>query len=269
MSPANVEYVVRHNPEVDPTKVEVAPNSVELRVESLESIDKLKVREKYGLPTDKTVFIYGGNLGKPQGIPFLMKCLEENAKRTDCHFVVIGTGTELPKLKAWYNSKFKVESLKLKDSAVVDSGKLGEHLSDANSTLVTDSKLSILNSKLSITVMEGLPKVEYDELVRACDVGLIFLDHRFTIPNFPSRLLSYLENKMPVLCATDPNCDMGSIAEENGFGFWCESNSVEAFTAILDKMIAADRQTMGEKGYEFLKANYTVENTYNAILSHR
>ncbi len=262
MSPANVSYVVRHNPEIDPTKVEVAPNSVELRVECLESIDKLKVREKYGLPIDKPIFIYGGNLGKPQGIPFLMKCLEANAKRTDCHFVVIGTGTELPKLKVWYNSKLKVESLKLKDSAVVDSGKHGEHLSDANSTLVTDSKLSI-------TVMEGLPKAEYDELVRACDVGLIFLDHRFTIPNFPSRLLSYLENKMPVLCATDPNCDMGSIAEENDFGFWCESNSVEAFTAILDKMIAADRLTMGEKGYEFLKANYTVENTYNAILSHR
>ena len=50
---------------------------------------------------------------------------------------------------------------------------------------------------------------------------------------------------------------------------WCESNSVEAFTAILDRMIAVDRKAMGEKGYEFLKANYTVENTYGAIVSHR
>ena len=185
---------------------------------------------QYGLPTDKPIFIYGGNLGKPQGIPFLMECLEANAGRTDCHFVVIGTGTELPKLKAWYDNH---------------------------------------NAILNVTVMEGLPKAEYDELVRSCDVGLIFLDHRFTIPNFPSRLLSYLENRMPVLCATDQNTDMGRIAEENGFGFWCESNSVEAFTAILDRMIAADRQAMGEKGYKFLCENYTVENTYNAITSHR
>ena len=232
MSPSNVEYVVRHNPEVDPAKVEVAPNSVELRVKSLKSSAKSKVRKKYGLPVDRPVFIYGGNLGKPQGIPYLMECLKANAERTDCHFVVIGTGTELPKLKAWY------DNLKINDS-------------------------------LNVTVMEGLPKAEYDELVRVCDVGLIFLDHLFTIPNFPSRLLSYLENRMPVLCATDPNTDMGRIAEENGFGFWCESNSVEAFTAILDRMIAADKQAMGEKGYEFLKANYTVENTYNAIMSHR
>lgn len=230
MSPANVEYVIKHNPEVDPAKVEVAPNSVDLNVNANLNDNVILVREKYGLPTDKPIFIYGGNLGKPQGIPFLMECMEANAGRTDCHFVVIGTGTELPKLKAWYDNH---------------------------------------NAILNVTVMEGLPKAEYDELVRSCDVGLIFLDHRFTIPNFPSRLLSYLENRMPVLCATDPNTDMGRIAEENGFGYWCESNSVEAFTAILDRMIAADRKAMGEKGYKFLCENYTVENTYNAITSHR
>ncbi len=149
-------------------------------------------------------------------------------QKEDCHFVVIGTGTEYPRLQSWYND----------------------------------------NANFYVTLMKGLPKAEYDQLVQACDVGLIFLDHRFTIPNFPSRLLSYLENRMPVLCATDPNTDMGRIAEQNGFGFWCESNSVEAFTSIVDKMIHADRQAMGEKGYEFLKENYLVENTYNAIISH-
>lgn len=230
MSPANVVYIIRHNPEIDASRVEVAPNSVELlNSESLDSSEKNDVRLKYGLPVDKPVVIYGGNLGKPQGIPFLIKCLEANAHREDCHFLVIGTGTELPKLKAWYET---------------------------------------IGSRLNVTVMEGLPKTEYDQLVRACDVGLIFLDHRFTIPNFPSRLLSYLENKMPVLCATDPNTDMGRIAEENGFGFWCESNSVEAFTTMLDKMIYSDRKVMGEMGYEFLKKNYLVENTYNTIISH-
>ena len=64
-----------------------------------------------------------------------------------------------------------------------------------------------------------------------------------------------------MLCATDPNTDMDRIAEENGYGYWCESNSVEAFTAILDKMINSDRKVMGEKGYEFLKNNYLVEHT--------
>lgn len=237
MSPANVEFVLKHNPEVDASRVEVAPNSIDLvyglQLNSLEDEGQQKaaniyIRKKYDLPTDRPIFIYGGNLGKPQGIPFLIECLDANANRQDCHFLVVGTGTELPRLRAWYEEK----------------------------------------KPSSITVMNGLPKADYDQLVKACDVGLIFLDHRFTIPNYPSRLLSYLENKMPVLCATDPNCDMGPIAEANGYGYWCESNSVEAFAAILDKMIHSDRIAMGEKGYQFLKDNYLVEHTYNAIMRH-
>lgn len=235
MSPANVEYVLKHNTEINPFRVEVAPNSIELQEKGIEpnqvKAERSLIRSKYNLPTDKPIFIYGGNLGKPQGIPFLIDCLNANSFRADCHFVVIGTGTELQHLQVWYETNKQ-------------------------------------RPNFNVTVMKGLPKADYDLLVKHCDAGLIFLDHRFTIPNYPSRLLSYLENKMPVLCATDPNTDIGRIAEENGYGYWCESNSVEAFTAILNKMISADRKSMGEKGYRFLKENYTVENTFNAIKKH-
>lgn len=235
MSPANVEFVLKHNPEINPSRVEVAPNSIELQEKEMEpdqvKAERYYIRKKYELPTDKPIFIYGGNLGKPQGILFLIECLNANSSRSDCHFVVVGTGTELPKLQEWFDANKK-------------------------------------RPNCNVTVMQGLPKADYDLLVKHCDVGLIFLDHRFTIPNYPSRLLSYLENKMPVLCATDVNTDIGRIAEENGYGYWCESNSVEAFTRILDKMINADRKAMGKKGYEFLKENYLVGNTYNVIMKH-
>lgn len=226
MSPANVEFLLKHNPNIPAEKVEIAPNSIELS--DLGSIDKSEIRTRHHLPMDVPIFIYGGNLGKPQGIPFLIRCLNANKSRSDCHFLVIGTGTELPKLKAWYQE----------------------------------------NEPESVTVMDGLPKEEYDLLVQSCDVGLIFLGHRFSIPNYPSRLLSYLEYKMPILAATDPNTDIGKIAEENGYGYWCESNDVDAFTRLVEKMLSADRQAMGEKGYEFLCKNYLVENTYNAIMQH-
>ena len=120
----------------------------------------------------------------------------------------------------------------------------------------------------AITLLSGLPKADYDQLVQVCDVGLIFLDYRFTIPNFPSRLLSYLEYKMPVIACTDPNCDTGTIAEENGFGFYSPSNDVQAFTDTVNCMLNSDMNAMGEKGYEFLKRNYLVENSYDAIMKH-
>lgn len=232
MSPANVEFVLKHNPEVDAKRVEVAPNSLELKAYSLqdgqEKAERYYIRKKYNLPTDKPIFIYGGNLGKPQGIDYLIKCLDANKNRSDCHFVVVGSGTEYSKLEAWYNA----------------------------------------NLNLNVKLMKGLPKADYDLLVRSCDVGMIFLDHRFTIPNYPSRLLSYLEYKMPVVCATDVNTDIGKIAEGNGYGYWCESVKPEDFTALVDKVLAADRKAMGERGYEFLKQNYLVEHTYNAIMKH-
>ena len=226
MSPANVKYVLEHNPEISKDRVEVAPNSLEL-LEVEKSVDNI-VLAKYNLPSDKPIFIYGGNLGVPQGIPFLIQCLEANSDRDDCHFVVVGNGTYYQKLADWYETAHPK----------------------------------------SVTVMKGLPKADYDQLVRSCSVGLIFLDYRFTIPNFPSRLLSYLEYQMPVLCATDPISDIGTIAEENDFGFYIPSNDVDAFTNSVNRILASDIKLMGQNGYEFLKNNYLVDNTYKSIIRH-
>ena len=235
MSPANVDFVLKHNPEIPAERVEVAPNSVELREEDAVMNDpgqkkaaNYYIKKKYDLPLDKPIFIYGGNLGKPQGIEYLVKCLDANKHRTNCYFVVVGSGTHYNLISDWYNG----------------------------------------NKDYNVKLMQFLPKSDYDLLVKSCDVGLIFLDQRFTIPNYPSRLLSYLENKMPVLCATDVNTDIGRIAEKNGYGYWCESVKPEDFTALVDKMLSSDRIAMGEKGYKFLKENYLVEHTYNAIMNH-
>lgn len=226
MSPANVEYLLLHNPQISAERIEVAPNSIELLPNVTKNRDE--IRNKYHLPANCPIFIYGGNLGKPQGIDFLIQCLMVLSSKKDCHFVIIGSGTEFPKLNRWYKE----------------------------------------SNPASITVMSGLPKSEYDELVSACDIGLIFLDHRFTIPNYPSRLLAYLENKMPIIAATDPNTDIGSIAVENGYGYWCESNDVQAFVSCVNKMLESDIKAMGERGYEFLKNNYLVEHTYSQIMKH-
>lgn len=120
----------------------------------------------------------------------------------------------------------------------------------------------------NVTLFNRLPKDDFEMLTRACNVGLVFLDHRFTIPNYPSRSLSYMANKLPLLIASYVVSDMEPIAEQNGFGYWCESDSVEAFTDILNKILGSDMNAMGEKGYEFLCKNYLVSNTYEAITNH-
>ena len=232
MSPANVKFLLEHNNFVDKKRVEVAPNAIEIKEkkfeEGQEKAERYYIRKKYNLPIEKPIFIYGGNLGKPQGIDYLIKCLDANKHRQDCYFVVVGNGTEFNKLSNWYDA----------------------------------------NKNCSVKLMQRLSEEDYDMLVRSCDVGLIFLDYRFTIPNYPSRLLGYMGNKMPVLCATDVNTDIGSIADKNGYGYWCESVKPEDFTSLVDKIMKSDRKAMGEKGYKYLLENYTVDKTYDAIVKH-
>lgn len=116
-------------------------------------------------------------------------------------------------------------------------------------------------------LMQRLPKEDYDALVGACDVGMLFLDHRFTIPNFPSRMLSYMQARLPILACTDPNTDVGKVIDQGGFGWWCESSSVEAFQNAVDTVLQSNLVEMGRKSMEYLLDHYTEKDGYCAILS--
>ncbi len=226
MSENNRKYLIEKSG-VDKNKIEICPNSIKIRKRP--DIDKDEVRHNNGLPTDKTIFVYGGNLGVAQGIDFIISCLEKNEENKDSFILIVGSGTEYNRLAQWFE------------------------------------KSNPQNSKL----ISHLPKEEYMKVMAACDVGLIFLDRRFTIPNFPSRLLSYLEGKMPVLAATDPNTDVGTVLEEGEFGYWCESNDSEKFVKLMNRFSDYSRRhEMGENAYQFLINHYDVSRTYKIIISH-
>lgn len=225
MSQANVDYVLKHNPEVDPNKVEVCPNSIEVIDKSVDEKARVEIRRKYGIPLDKIIFVYGGNLGKPQDIPFIIECMKASSNIEEAFFVIVGDGSEY--------------------------GKLEEYVKSANQS--------------NLRLMQRLPKEDYDTLVGACDVGLIFLDHRFTIPNFPSRLLGYMQAKIPVLAVTDPNTDIGKVIVDGGFGWWCKSNNADGFANLVDKAMNDITNTMINPLAEW---NYLVNN-YNALTAYQ
>lgn len=228
MSPANVEYVLKHNPEINAKKVEVCPNCIEVIDKSVDEETRLRIRKKYKLPIDRKIFVYGGNLGKPQGIPFIIKCLKECKDIKEAFFLIIGDGTEYGKFKEY-----------------------------------------ILKSKQkNVKMLKRLPKEDYDTLVGACDVGMIFLDHRFTIPNFPSRLLSYMQAKLPVLAVTDYNTDIGDIITKGEFGWWVESNDVSAVRKQVLKIVdEKDYKLLGNKAWKYLNNNYSVTKAITIIMA--
>lgn len=78
MSPQNERYLI-NNVDGIKDKVELCPNSIS--IDAIEPIDKYKTRKKYDIPEDKTVFIYGGNLGIAQGTDFILECLKTERKQ--------------------------------------------------------------------------------------------------------------------------------------------------------------------------------------------
>ena len=228
MSPANVQFLHENEPLIPLQKIEVNPNSINPFVVMCDSTRQAELRKKYGIPQNKVIFLYGGNLGTPQGLEFAMESVKASSIVRDAFFVFVGSGTK----KKWIEEYIAKERL------------------------------------ANILLLDAMPKDEYETLVFACDVGLIYLNHACLSPNFPSRLLPYMQASIPVICATDPYTDVGKIAQKNGYGLWCESDDTGAFVECVKKMNDESIRTdMGLKAYQYLLKHFTVAVTYEKIMA--
>jgi len=225
MSPRNLNYLIKENPELSLQKLEINPNSIETKY--IENIKKGNLYDKYRIPRGKVIFIFGGNLGLPQGIEYLKGNIKYCQSLSEAFFLIIGDGTEYLNVYNW------IESERLDN----------------------------------VLLIKEISKSEYDEILNLVHVGLIFLNPLFTIPNFPSRLLSYLANKLPVICATDNQTDIGEIATKNNFGFNCLTSDYHVFFEHVSILLNANiRDNMGINGYRFLKKEYSVDKSFELIM---
>jgi len=228
MSQGNVNYILKHNPWLDKSKVEVFPNAI-IPIEKRENKTKnITLLDKYNIQHDAVIFIYGGNLGKPQGIDFLIDVIDNFHKVEKGYLLIVGSGTEYHRIE--------------------------KHISS------TKPK--------NIALYQYLPKDDYDKLLAQADIGLILLDKRFTIPNFPSRLLSYMENTMPIIATTDKATDIKDVLLDSQSGLWSESGDIDNFIKNVNKLTNDEqlRRIMGTNARKFLDDNYDVKKTVKILL---
>ncbi|WP_298505721.1 glycosyltransferase family 4 protein [uncultured Maribacter sp.] len=179
---------------------------------------------------DKFIVIFGGNIGRPQKMENIIELANSCKEFKDIVFFIIGSGTEKQRI----------------------------------SNLVKELKLK------NVILENKIPKNDYNDLLRLADVGLISLSEDFTIPNFPSKVLSYFGNKIPVLASVDLQTDFGIILEETNSGLWAEAGK----TALLkDKLMQLYnnpelRKNLGENGYNYMKDNLQPNNAYETIKTH-
>ena len=227
MSSANKNYVIQHNPWLQKDKVEIFPNTKKL-TDNLKS-EGYHMRERYDIPEDACVFLFGGNMGNPQYVDLLCNAIKECSNNKNIYFLFVGRGTDRPKLEK------------------------------------TIKENSIKNA----LAIEHLPRSEYEQLTKECDVGLIVLDPRFTIPNYPSRILSYMEYAKPVLAATDKFTDLKDLIEDAQCGEWVWSGDATTFVAKIKEMAhSKELSIIGNNGRRYIEDNLNVEKSVEILEKH-
>lgn len=227
MSLANKNYILKENKEIDPDKVHIFRNSIYSK-NSFEVSQKDEIFKNLNIDNENITFIYGGNIGAPQGVHNIKKVMERFNEIPNSNLVILGNGTKYQELKEF--------------SSCIENN--------------------------NIHVFDRLPKSQYDQLLNECEVGLIFLDERFTIPNYPSRLTSYLELGKPVLVSTDMNTDIGSEVVKKECGLWNISTDIDGFIKnakqlVLDKNL---RENMSVKAREFFEEEFRIEDNVEKML---
>lgn len=227
MSQENINYLINHNKYVSKYKFVLFPNTIKVKDNELAKQEKMGIRNKYNFNADDIILVFGGNFGKPQGMDFLIEVIDAYKKNKNVKFLLIGRGTEKQRI-------FNLIKEKQYDNTFM---------------------------------YDYIPRDDYEKILYACDIGLIFLDKRFTIPNYPSKTLSYFECSLPIMAAIDKNTDYGKDLEKIGAGFWVENGDIENYKIKLGKLISNKslRMKMGKNGRNFLEKEWCVEKSVKLL----
>lgn len=177
---------------------------------------------------DNFVIIFGGNIGLPQKLENILAVAELFQGDDKVLFFIVGQGTE----------KSKIEKL-IKDKNIQN-----------------------------VIIKDSLPREDYQNIISVADCGLISLHENFTIPNIPSKSLSYFNAKIPILAAIDENTDYGThIQYEVKAGLWAPSNQPNLIKEKIDLLRSNPQlcKDMGENGYQYFINNVTPEHSYEII----
>lgn len=196
-----------------------------------EIVDKQKIREKYGYKESEFIAIFGGNMGKPQKLENILSLAEKVLNYENIKFLFIGSGTERDRLEKYSKDK---------------------------------------NLK-NVKFLNQVPREDYEKLTAACDIGIVSLDERFTVPNFPSKTTDYFKLNLPILASLD-SCaaqDYGIfLTERVKGGLFAQAGNIEE---LYEKFMILYtnknlRKELGENGRKYYENNLGVDKAYDIII---
>ena len=177
----------------------------------------------------KYIVLFGGNLGLGQCVENIADLAAHYINNDSIRFVIIGKGVK----------------------------------KDALQQMAQEQKLN------NMIFMDFMPRNEYLRFVKSADVGLISIHGNNAAPTCPSKVLSYMSLKIPVLALINENNDYGQILEEQAkAGYWAVASDKDKVYKLFDTIYADAelRKQMGENGYKFYCENLTTEKVFAEMI---
>lgn len=204
------------------------------KIKPLVNINRKAVRQQFGYTDEDIIALFGGNMGVPQRLENVLELAKQaQVKCENAKFLFVGHGTETKRLMAL-----------------------------ANQMCLTNVKF-----------INQLPREDYENITVAADIGLVSLDQRFTVPNFPSKTTDYFKLQLPILASLD-RC----AAEDYGYfltdiakagRFALAGDNEELFNRYLELYSNTDlRNTLGKDGRQFYEQELDVAKACTKICQH-
>ena len=191
--------------------------------------DPAAIRRTYGLPTDKTIAVFGGQIAEGRGIEEILQAAAlARDTQPNLVFLFVGSG--------------RLESL---------------------------VRGQIADGAYNVMILAGMGRDQYLAMVAACDIGIVCTVANVDVPTFPSKTIDYLRAGLPVAASVEAATDFGAFVEEQGFGVAAVSGDpaalLGAIVAIADNPIAALEMTAA--GRRTLREVFAVDTAARAILA--
>lgn len=193
--------------------------------------DLIKTRQELGFSESDFILVFGGNMGLPQNLSNVIKLANEVRAVNEVKFLFVGKGSEKKKVQ-----------------------KLAKELELTN-----------------VTFLDHLERSHYEALMLTCDVGLVSLDPKFTIPNFPSKTMDYVKFNLPILASLDKCAleDYGDFIENKAkIGLCSDAEDMAKYKKNLlrlynDKHLYANLVNNCQKTFE---KEFNVRDNYEKIM---
>lgn len=201
------------------------------QIKNIPIVNKNEIRKKYGYTDKDFICIFGGNMGKPQKLENILKLAKKTLIDKNIKFLFIGKGTERNLLE----NKVK-------------------------------------NEKISnVKFLDYIPREDYELVTASCDIGLVSLDERFTVPNFPSKTTDYFKLELPILASLD-SCaaaDYGKFLQDEVKGglFALAGDTDKLYRQLLKlKNNSELKIELGKNGRKYYENELGVDKAYETIM---